>query len=127
MSGLELWCRKNSSIIQRPLQLCGGLWINQVNNSYKKKGDFFKLLLTDKAGNDFNEGRQHGHKDDAEDDQHKVLFNERDVAKEITGQDIAADPGGRGGHAVEYERQLVHVADAGRQGRKGAEDRKSVV
>src|SRR5665811_1046729 len=63
-----------------------------------------------------------GYQDHAQDNQGKVVFNDRNIAKEVTRQRQAAYPREAAQCAEQHEQSVTHQAYAGNKGCKGAND-----
>ena len=71
----------------------------------------------------FHHHRQDGNYDDRDDDQREILFDEGDVAEEISGDHAEGNPENGSADAEGQEARIVHGADTGHEGCEGAEDR----
>lgn len=71
----------------------------------------------------FPDSGKQRHNNDAEDHGREVLFDERNVAEEISGERQEEDPDERTGNIIEEEFPVAHFSGAGQKGREGPDDR----
>src|ERR1051325_7409162 len=70
----------------------------------------------------FKDHRQNRYDDDRDDDQFEVLFDQFVAAEFISGGNAKDDPGDSSYHVVGEETEVGHLADAGDEGREGADN-----
>lgn len=52
----------------------------------------------------------------------EIVFNERHIAKEVTGSDKEGNPDDGAENIINSERAVMHIADTGDEWRKGADN-----